>query len=320
MELRHLRYFKAVAETLNFRRAAEQLHLSQPALSRQIKDLETELGVQLLERDTRGTSLTAAGQVLFEEAQEILERLDLASDLTREAAAGRRGKLTIGAPGSLSTNILSEALSTFRARFPRVAIDLHDVGFRDPLGELRDGSIHLGFSFSWKFKAPRGFESVVVWKSKARVAVGAQHPMATYEKIAMSELSGQEILCMGDPNENGLHQQRTLEIFSARELPPPSTRQVGSLESLVALIAGNYGVSLLFPNLTYAPGRIHLLPMVEEGEDLEIKMTAVWKKNSRTLFARNFVDVLREATKPDDQAPSLSPTVLPFADVDLRQG
>src|SRR5664279_401085 len=117
MELRHLRYFVTVAEELNFRRAAERLHVVQPALSRQIKDLEYDLRVRLLDRDTVRVRLTDAGRVFLDEARQILAHAERAKEMARDAAAGRRGRLVIGNVGPVTTSFMPASLTAFRARY-----------------------------------------------------------------------------------------------------------------------------------------------------------------------------------------------------------
>jgi len=122
MELRHLRYFIAVAEELNFTRAAEKLHIAQPPLSQQIQHLEPELGFQLFRRTKRTVHLTAAGQVFFEEAGKILQQVDGAIQLGRQTSRGELGKLTIGFVSSSAHNVVLAILQTFRTRCPAVKL------------------------------------------------------------------------------------------------------------------------------------------------------------------------------------------------------
>jgi DNA-binding transcriptional LysR family regulator len=307
MELRHLRYFVAVAESLNFRRAAEQLRVTQPALSRQIKDLEYNIGAKLLERDTGGTKLTEAGIILLEEARDILERVEMAADLTRDAAAGRRGRLNIAGLGSLSADILSETLSAFRTLYPQVEVTLHDTNFHSLLADLENRTIHLGFTFDRELKFPPEFESVDVWNSKARVALGKNHRLCGNEQVSLRELENEDILCVGEPYRHDGHRKRTMEIFSKRGIYHRPIKRIGSLESLVALVAGNYGVSVLFPNLSYDSRQIMLRPVEEEGDDLLIKLSAVWRKNAHAQHAENFVGLLRKSRiAGDKKAPALA--------------
>src|ERR1700756_2609708 len=127
MELRHLRYFLAVAEALNFTKAAAQLRVAQPALSRRVQDLEDEIGVDLMKRSPRGVILTAEGKLFLEEARQIIARADESVNKVRALARGEYGELHIGYAPSASVEILPPALAAFQKRAPQVKLVLHDL-------------------------------------------------------------------------------------------------------------------------------------------------------------------------------------------------
>ena len=131
MELRHLRYFAAVAETLNFTRAAERLRVAQPALSRQIQALEDELGTKLFDRNRQRVLLTDAGQLFHGHAQKILNQVDLATLAVREVANGAEGELRLGQDWRLPASLVSEAIAEYRRNYPRVEVVVRDL----PMGE-----------------------------------------------------------------------------------------------------------------------------------------------------------------------------------------
>src|SRR5262252_5587791 len=143
MELRHLRYFVAVAETENVSRAALKLHVSQPGLSRQIRDLEDELGFPLLERSAKSVRLTEAGRVFLVEARAVLQRADEAVQTARAVASGQRGEIHVGYAPSLTVELLPRALRFFQEANPGVRVQLHDLSTREMLRGLRDGKLHL---------------------------------------------------------------------------------------------------------------------------------------------------------------------------------
>src|SRR5687768_10104497 len=143
MELRHLRYFIGVAEEENVSRAALKLHVSQPALSRQIRDLEDELGFSLLERSAKSVRLTEAGRSFLTEARAVLRRAEEAVGAARSIASG--GELHVGYAPSLTARILPQTLRAFQAELPKVRVRLHDFSTEEMLAGLREGKLQLAF-------------------------------------------------------------------------------------------------------------------------------------------------------------------------------
>src|ERR1043165_3300982 len=143
MELRHLRYFVAVADALNFTKASARLRVAQPALSRQMTDLEDEIGVDLMKRSPRGVTLTAEGRLFLEEVRELLKRADEAVEKVRALARGEYGELHVGYAPSPTIEILPPALAAFQKAVPGVQVLLHDMSSDEIADGLRSGSIQL---------------------------------------------------------------------------------------------------------------------------------------------------------------------------------
>ena len=144
MELRHLRYFRMVATELHFGRAAEKLHIAQPPLSKQIQDLEAELGFELFTRTKRSVALTPAGKAFSIEVTQIFQQLDRAIDIGRKTSRGELGQISIGFVGSATYNILPLMLQQFHDRYPNVRIELHELTTDRQLIWLREGRIDIG--------------------------------------------------------------------------------------------------------------------------------------------------------------------------------
>src|SRR5436305_1639610 len=145
MELRHLRYFVAVAEAENVSRAALKLHVSQPGLSRQIRDLEDELGFSLLERSAKSVRLTDAGRIFLTEARAVLQRAEEAVKTAKAVATGIDGELHVGYAPSLTARILPPTLRAFQAELPKVRVQLHDLSTEEMFAGLREGNLQLAF-------------------------------------------------------------------------------------------------------------------------------------------------------------------------------
>lgn len=313
MELRHLRYFVAVAEELNYRKAAERLHLTQPSLSIQIKDLEYELGVRLLERDTTGVRLTDAGSVYLDEAQHILAQVQRAGTLAHEAAEGLRGRLTIGNVGPLSSSFMPSSLAAFRKKFPAVDVILLEMRASEQFGALESGAIQVGFTAAGKDELPEDLSSFSVLQTQLCVAVGRGHRLARSSLISLTSLTTEKLLCFSDPKQASGHAERVRGIFVAHKLKPGPIKLIEGYEILHALIAGGQGVSIIPPvsSAIRAEG-IVLKSFKETDATLSFELHAVWRARETSQLALNFIEVLRKlkqqegASRPASTAKALS--------------
>ena len=176
MELRHLRYFVVVAEELHFRRAAERLHMSQPPLSQQIRQLEEEIGATLLLRNQRQVELTAAGQAFFIRAREILDAVEDAARQARRVQRGEVGRLAVGFVGSAMYSFVPELLRTFRDHAPDITLRLHELGTSEQLRQLEDGRLDVGFIRVPRARPELKIETVV--EEPVVAALPDAHPLA----------------------------------------------------------------------------------------------------------------------------------------------
>lgn len=295
MELRHLRYFVAVAERLNYRKAAEDLHVSQPALSTQIKDLEDETSVKLLERDTSGVRLTDAGSVLLEEARRLLAQATAAVAAAKSAAAGRRGRLVIGSPGSVAAKVLPAALRAFRLKYPEVDVVLNEMSSPTQIAALASGAIQLGFAIADHAYPPEHLEHFTVWRSPIRVVVGQGHRFARARRVALAAVAAETILAIGDPRQPTPHTERTQEMFRVRGWKTRPIVEVDGLDSLLATVASGAGVTLL-PAIVgeIRTGGVVFKPLTDTGPDLFTELWVLWRDSVTSPLARNFVALLRQ--------------------------
>jgi DNA-binding transcriptional LysR family regulator len=193
MELRHLRYFVAVAEELHFNRAAERLHMAQPPLSQQIKQLETELGVELFHRRTkRQVQLTEAGQVLLQAAYSILAQLDQAVCETQRAGRGETGSLTIGFTSSVVYDVLPAILHQFRQHFPQVDLVLQELTTTQQEEALQNQRIEVGFCHP-PIK-DTSLVSETIRLEPLVVVLPATHPLATEPTLSLCSLADEPFI------------------------------------------------------------------------------------------------------------------------------
>lgn len=282
MELRHLRYYIAVAEELHFARAAERLHIVQSPLSRAIKDLECDLGIQLLERTTRSTRLTWSGQVFLTEARRVLVTLEQAVANTKAAATGYRGTLRIALSDGIDPVRLAALLAQCREEEPDVEIRLFEVPLAQQLKGLRDGLYDAGFA-----QATDVGEDIVtqpVWSDPLVIAVPARHPLLAHKRIPLEELIRYPlVLCHLEICE-GCYRQIE-RILRTVHVEPIIVETAATFDLMMTLVAAGYGLSMVsesrlmvcrHPEVVARPlaGRAHLLttyllrPNTESSEPL----------------------------------------------------
>jgi len=293
MELRHLRYFVAVAEELNFRRAAERLHLSTPTLSQQIKDLEDLLGARLLERDTTRVRLTGPGEIFLTEARLVLEQARRAETAVKEAAQGRRGTLRIGNAGPLSHGFMPACLQAFGRRFPEVDVELVEVDLNAQPAAVAAGTIHLGFTLGRDERALAGLQQHLVVSAPLRVVLASAHPLAGRRRIALAELAEQRLLAIGGPKASS-HGEFLRRVFAGRGLAIAAPAVVNGYEAFLAMVASGQGVTLLpkMPSLATLEG-LTTRPLKESGPDLMLEARAVWPAGRPSPIVANFAEVMR---------------------------
>ena len=192
MELRHLRYFVAVAEALNFTHAAARLRVAQPALSRQMHDLEAELETPLFERGRAGVQLTRAGKAFYRRARAILTQAAEATNEARTAAGVITGSLTIGFPSGLHLNYLAPVISAFRQAHPKVELDYFHEPRDQQLKALREGRLDIAFL---TLPIPSGgLEHQVIWRVPFKVVLPQQHPLAKRSSFELADLRGEDFV------------------------------------------------------------------------------------------------------------------------------
>lgn len=301
MELRHLRYFTAVAEELNFRKAAERLRVAQPALSSQIKDLEHDLGARLLDRDTGGVRLTDAGAAFLTEVRLILAHAERAALVAREAAQGRRGRLTVGYFAPIFMGLMPGSLKAFRAKFPEVEVVLVEMPILDQLAALEAGTIQIGFTVARGTPLPPKLKNLLVARSPTRLVMARSHRLARLARISLAQLENEQLLCFtvkkGYPSVHGEIMER---FFATRGLKHRPIRQIDGVDAFSATLESGLGVSIVAETGSLARSRdLVLRPLKETGPDLFLELHALWREDQTSQLVANFTEVmLKVAPKP----------------------
>jgi DNA-binding transcriptional LysR family regulator len=239
MELRHLRYFIAVAEQLNFSRAAEELHTAQPSLSQQIRALEEELKMTLFERTHRHVALTEAGRLLLPEARAIVERVDALSTL-REPSAKPHGPLRIASITASTVGVLPQVLPAYREKFPDVEVSVETWAIEDDLRALVERRVDVAFLRA-PLTDPR-LEAILVGKEQICVALPNAHPLAARAKIPVRALTDYDIVGMRDENTGGWNHQMH-DVFRSLGVVVRSRFETRNLETMLGLVASNMGIA-----------------------------------------------------------------------------
>lgn len=289
----------SVAEDLNFRKAAERLNISRPALSKQVKDLEEEMGVRLLDRDTVKVSLTKAGEVFLDDARRILRMTRHAVERAHEAHHGQRGKLRIASMGVISANFLPETLRAFRRKYPAVEVSFAEMVATDQIQALETGKIDIAFAFGKSFEETPGLSSLSVVETDFGVAVSHANPLSRLaEPVSLARIAAEPALCIGDPSVSR-HRDAFQRVFASFGGAPKTLRVVEGYDSLVTLVAADQGVTLLPRVMDLSMQRITILTIDAPAEDLSFQLFAVWRRHASSLTIRHFLDLLAEQVASD---------------------
>lgn len=242
MEIRHLRYFCVLAEQLHFTKAALLLNVAQPALSHQIKQLEAELGTQLVERSNRRVRLTAAGEVFRGRAARILEEIDQAAREAARAGQGDAGSLVVGVVSTAVCSVLPEILRGIRREAPNISIDIREMEPAEQVDALRRETIDIGLLFLAIQDA--AFDSLVVSRERLIVALPTGHPAAGADKVRLNDLAEETFLIPRRQPVPGFHEV-VLETLRSRGISAPRLQPTRLLQTAVFLVAGHLGAALV---------------------------------------------------------------------------
>ncbi len=292
MKLRHLRYFIAVAEEENVSRAALKLHISQPGLSRQIRELEEELGFLLLERKAKSVRLTEAGRVFQRESQSVLRRVEEAVKASREIAAGG-GELHVGYAMSPTVRILPQALRAFQSELPQVRVKLHDLSTEEMLAGLRDGKLQITILAQANPAMFRGLKSKELTRVGMCLAVGPNHPFARRRTIKLADLSQHPLIAFSRAEYPEYHELLGA-LFAPTKTKPRVAEEHDSVASLIAAIEAGSGVALVTESIACVAGpRLKLVQLSPAPEPLVI--AAAWPESGLSLAAERFLHCALQA-------------------------
>ncbi len=303
MELRHLRYFLAVGEALNFTKASAQLRVAQPALSRQVQDLEDEIGVDLLKRNPRGVTLTAEGKLFLEEVRDLLKRTDESVEKVRALARGEYGELNLGYAPSPTVEILPQAVAMFQRAVPRVKLLLHDLSSDELIAGLRSAKLELAIMVEPIGEQTAGIEFELLRTYPLCVALSAAHPLARLKSIPVEKLAVE--LLVGFRRKDYPEYYHILDrIFAPIRAKPRIAVECDSASSLITEVEAGRGVALATPSFKLVAGKRLLYRPLTGTTEVGSVGIARAIKGEVTPAGEKFCEILRKvsdgatATKP----------------------
>lgn len=291
MELRHLKYFIAVAEELHFGRAAQRLHIAQPPLSQQIRQLEDELGTKLFERTSRKVALTSEGEVFLEEARKVLAGLGRAVERVRGMAHGDQGALAVGFVGPAALSLLPEVVREFRQRSPDIHLDLTTASTREQFRMLRAGRIDVAFMRLFG-QETQGYRTRLFLREPYMLAVPEDHRFAGRGSVRLEDLKGEPMIFYPRHLQPQLF-DALIGCFQRAGVSPDIVQESNTEQSTIALVAAGFGLSLV-PGSSRKNKRngVHFLSL--RGDLPYWELTMVWDEAREGPILNRFFEVVEE--------------------------
>jgi len=294
VELRHLRYFVAVAQMENVSRAALKLHVSQPALSRQIRDLEDEIGFCLLERTAKSVRLTEAGRVFLNDARALLQQAAEAVKKARAVAGAEPAELHVGYSPAPFAHVLPKALRAFQSAMPDVHVRLHDLSYQAILAGMREGRLQLGLIVRPPKATSLGdLRYEELFRERVCVAVAPQHPFARRRTIPLAEVASEPLIGLTREDYPGYYDILSI-VFSKANRKPRVVEEHDSMSGVISSVEAGTGVAMVVDVFDYSFGnRIKLLHVSPEPKPISIGVAAL--KGKLSLAAEKFWQCAKEA-------------------------
>lgn len=290
MKVHLLRYFIVLAEELHFGRAAERLSITQPPLSSALKALEEEVGVLLVERNSKHVALTAAGAAFLNEARLVLERMAIAGETARAVAGGMRGRLDVGITGSMIYRGVPRIVNTFNQRLPDIELNLREMSSSEQIDALQHGHIHAGFINT--NAVPEPLASLPLADDTLVCCLPEGHRLAGGRDVDLAQLA-QENFVMFSRDVAPANHDNVIAVFSRAGIHPRTRHAARQWLTVVALVAAGVGVALVPASIANAGIRgARLLPI--RGMAPKSVGVLAWKAGSDRAVLESFVAIAQE--------------------------
>lgn len=301
MDLRHLKYFIAVAEEGNIGRAAERLNISQPPLTRQIHQLEHELKADLFVRHPRGVELTHAGHLLLEEARNIANLVDQLRGRVQRANVGELGRLDVGIFGSAILDLIPKIVREFKHRHPGIQVYLHNLGKAQQAEALKNRSLDLAFN---RLVEPvPGLVIEEITRERIYLAIQEDNPLVRKGEFVMQDIKDRALIVFPTSGVRGFA-EKVIDMCNASGFAPNVVQSVGDSVTGIALVASGFGVCLVPESvLRLSVHGVAYLPLSKQSADHRVDLSCIYRENDRSPVLENFLTVARELANGDRRSP-----------------
>lgn len=309
LDSRQLRYFVAVAEELHFGRAAERLHMSQPPLSQQIRQLEAQLGVQLFQRGPRGVQLLPAGEVLLTQAHIIHAELERTVELVQSMARGDRGLLRLGYTAASAFTLLPSLIRAFKKRHPYVEVVLMELLSSEQAEALAQQRLDMGLLRPFRHHAELCRQTLL--QEPMILALPADHPLAALSQVQVSQLQGQPLIGFTSTEARYL-QELVDDMLTAAGVQPRVAQRATQPHTMLSLVSSGLGVAIVPQAAAQAPVKgVVYRTLQTRGVAPMATMQLAWRANDERPLLRNFLEIARTVTAsaPNSVAAPAVPSV-----------
>jgi DNA-binding transcriptional LysR family regulator len=295
LELRHLKYFKTVAEELHFGKAAARLKMAQPPLSQQIRQLEEELGVSLFHRTKRNVELTEEGQVFLENVYQIFNNLDEAIEKVRMVNRGEIGEIVIGFIASAAYDILPNIMKCYRKQYPAIKVVLKQLTSEEQLHSLHDGTIQIGI-----ISEPTESESVnyeIIRQEPMVLALPKEHPLASdTSPINLVDIANEPFILTGR-DANPRHYDGVINSCYQAGFSPKIVQETKEMSSVISLVSSGIGVAIVPTSIQIL---LNNVIVYREIENITFNTTTAlaWESGNRSPLVKAFIELTKNKVIP----------------------
>ena len=291
MELRHLRYFCAVAEHRSFTLAARKLNVSQSGVSGQVRDLEKEIGVTLLHRAQREVALTPEGLTFFEEARDILMRADRAIQLALGVAKGQSGKLTVGLCGPVTASFLPQLIRTFRKQYPGIALALKDYAPSEQVTALLNEQIDIGFARSIPPEMKHLLGHELMFREPVVLALAKGHTLAHLKSVPIKQLAQERLIVFSRDGAPEVY-DAILAICKKARFSPRIADAPRSWHAVLTMVEANEGLALIPQCVQHLRGNDVVFRPLDDNRN-KLDAIVAWRRNEPNFLQDSFLALLR---------------------------